>query len=252
MKRPGSAVNDMPPRVIGGFEAAYIAPKKPSIWRAILRRLLGFIVVVTATGLLLTAAADGYVRWLSKGKLYNSIEAVPAGRPGLVLGTSPRLVAGVDNPYFSGRMQAAADLFKAGKVPYLIVSGDNRELDYNEPRAMRRALESLGVPADKIVSDYAGLRTLDSVVRVKEVFGQHEVLLVSQSFHNERAICLARHYEIDAIGFNAAGTQSGLAGARNWVRERMARVRMMLDLYVFDTEPKHLGPKEPVPSPTHP
>lgn len=252
MKRPGNVVNDMPPRALGGFEAAYIAPKKPSVWRAILRRLLGLVFVLAATAALLTAAADGYVRWLSKGRLHDNIDAVPAGRPGLVLGTSPHLADGSENAYFTGRIQAAANLYKAGKVPYLIVSGDNREKDYNEPRAMRKALESLGVPGDKIVSDYAGLRTLDSVVRVKEVFGQNQVLLVSQSFHNERAICLARHYEIDAIGFNAGGEQTGLAGYRNWLRERLARVRMMLDLYVFDTEPKHLGPKEAVPKTTPP
>jgi SanA protein len=113
---------------------------------------------------------------------------------------------------------------------------------------MRKALEAIGVPGDKIVCDFAGFRTLDSVVRVKEVFRQNKVVFVSQGFHNERAVCLARHHDIDAHAFNAGGDAAGLAGLRNWLRERLARVRMVLDLYVFDTGPKYLGPPEPVPT----
>lgn len=240
------------PRVLGGFEAAYIEPKKPSIWRAVLRKILSFLVVVVLVSLALTAAADIYVRSLSKNRLHNSVESVPGGRAALVFGTSPHLAPGVDNPYFTARIEAAASLWKSGKVPFIIVSGDNRAKDYNEPQAMQNALVARGVPADRVVRDFAGLRTLDSVVRVKEVFGQSSILFVTQEFQNERAICLARHHDIDAEGLNCGGEPSGLPGARNWTRERLARVRMILDLYIFDTGPKHLGPKEPVPGPLPP
>lgn len=238
--------------MLGGFEAAYVEPKKPSLWRAIFRKVLGFLVVVVLVLVALMAAADAYVRFLSKGRLYDTVESAPTGRPALVFGTSPNLAPGVGNPYFTARMEAAAALWKAGKVPFIIVSGDNRATDYNEPQAMHNALVARGVPADRIVRDFAGLRTLDSVGRVKEVFGQSSILFVTQGFHNERAVCLARHHDIDAVGLNCGGELTGLPGARNWLRERLARVRMILDLYVFDTAPKHLGPKEPVPTtPTH-
>ena len=248
MKPFGHAAKELPPRMLGGFEAAYVAPRKPSVWRAILRRLAGALVVGVVVLLLLIAGADMYVRMLAKGRIHTTVESVPAGMPALVLGTSPRMTGGEDNTYFRGRMEAAAALFKAGKASFIIVSGDNEKMSYNEPRAMRKALESRGVPGDKIVSDYAGFRTLDSVVRVKEVFRQNKVVFVSQGFHNERAICLARHHDIDAHAFNAGGDPGGLPGLRNWLRERLARVRMVLDLYVFDTGPKYLGPPEPVPA----
>lgn len=250
MKRDGyRSPSPVAPRVLGGFEAAYIEPKKPSIWRAIFRKVLGFFIVLALVSLVLTAAADLYVRSLSKDRLHDTVESVPAGRAALVFGTSPHLAPGVDNPYFTARIEAAAALWKAGKISFIIVSGDNRARDYNEPQAMQNALVARGVPADRIVRDFAGLRTLDSVVRVKEVFGQSAILFVTQEFQNERAICLARHHDIDAAGLNCGGEPSGLSGARNWARERLARVRMILDLYVFDTGPKHLGPKEPVPGP---
>lgn len=249
MKRDGyRSPSTVGPRMLGGFEAVYVEPKKPSIWKAVLRRILGFFIVLALVSLILMAAADAYVRFLAKNRLYETVEAVPAGRPALVFGTAPYLAPGVDNPYFKARMEAAAALWKSGKVPFIIVSGDNRSRDYNEPQAMQNELVARGVPADRIVRDFAGLRTLDSVVRVKEVFGQTSVIFVTQGFHNERAICLARHHSIDAIGLNSGGEPAGVAGARNWLRERLARVRMILDLYVFDTGPKHLGPKEPVPT----
>ena len=249
MKRDGyRSPSTVGPRMLGGFEAAYVEPKKPSVWGAVFRRVFAFFLVVVLVTLLLVAAADAYVRFLSKDRLYESVESVPPGRPALVFGTAPYLSPGVDNPYFTARMDAAAALWKSGKVPFIIVSGDNRSRDYNEPQAMQNELVARGVPADRIVRDFAGLRTLDSVVRVKEVFGQTSVLFVTQQFHNERAICLARHHDIDAIGLNSGGEPAGMAGARNWLRERLARVRMILDLYVFDTGPKHLGPKEPVPT----
>ena len=248
MKRPGNHVLDNPPRgVLGGFEAAYIESPKPSIWRALCRRLLGMCIVFLILTLLSIAGADFYVRMIAKNRTHETVDPLPTGWPTLVFGTSPKLANGQDNQYFLSRMQAAANLYKSGKTPFIIVSGDNANRQYNEPREMRRALVSLGVPGDKIVFDFAGLRTLDSVVRVKEVFGQKKIIFVSQKFQNQRAVCLARHFDIEAYGYNSGGEPSGLAWWRNWVRERLARVLVLLDLYLFDTEPKFLGPPERVP-----
>ena len=247
MARPSSKIQMGGPPRVGTLEAAYIPPKRPSLLRAILRKLSGVVVVAAIVDLLLVFGGDCYVRLLAKGRAHDKLEEIQPGRPALVLGTSPYMTDGKENTYFHGRMQAAANLYHAGRVTFLIVSGDNRTMRYNEPLAMRKALEALGVPRDKIRPDYAGLRTLDSIVRVKEVFGQKQVVVVSQRFHLERAIFLARHFDVEAEGFVAEGDGTGAAYWRNWVRERLARVKMLLDLYVFDTGPRHLGPKEPVP-----
>jgi SanA protein len=121
----------------------------------------------------------------------------------LVLGCSPTVGGGYTNPFFATRIQAAAELFRLGKVDYLLVSGDNRRRDYDEPSAMKEALVAAGVPQNRIYCDYAGRRTLDSVVRAGDVFGQGNIIVVSQEFHNQRAIFIAQHRGIDAIGFNA-------------------------------------------------
>lgn len=236
------------PPMLGGMEAAYIPPKRPSLLKAVLRRITGAVIVLLLVTLLFIAGSDIAVRSMAKDRVFDLMEDVPSGRAGLVFGCAPTLAGGAENTYFRGRMEAAAQLYKSGRVSFLIVSGDNRQMDYNEPQAMRRELRERGVPNDRIVSDYAGLRTLDSVVRLKEVFGQHEVVFISQQFQNERAVFLARHHGIDAAAYNAGGEAGGFAYWRNWVRERLARVLMLLDLYILDTGPKHLGPREPVPA----
>ncbi len=160
-----------------------------------------------------------------------------------MLGTSFRGSNGTINRYFKYRLDAALELYKAGKVQYILVSGDNSEENYNEPRAMRDALVKNGVPVDKVILDYAGFRTLDSMVRAKEVFGVTDVIVVSQKFHNERAIYLGRKNDINAFGYNARDVD-GAEGSRSKFREIGARVKMMLDIYVLHTQPKFLG--EPV------
>ncbi len=247
IKRDSHSQKKRPPMVLGGFEVAYVEPKKPSVWKVVLKRLMALSLVMVMLAVLVVAGADVYVRMFSKGLVHDDIEEIEAGRAGLVLGTSPWAGEGRRNLYFEGRMEAAAELFHAGRVTFLIVSGDNRHESYNEPREMRRALVARGVPADRIVYDFAGLRTLDSVIRAREVFGQERIVVISQRFHNERAVCLARHFGIAAEGFNARGPERGAAWWRNWVRERLARVQFLLDLYVLDSQPRHLGPRELVP-----
>ena len=170
---------------------------------------------------------------------------IPSTKVGLLLGTTDT-VNGRENLYFRYRIEAAADIWKAGKVDTLIVSGDNRTRYYNEPEKMKRALVKRGVPADRIVCDYAGLRTLDSVVRAKEIFSANSILVISQRFHNERAIYLAKANGIEAYGFDARDVHTQ-AGLKTKLREVGARVKMWLDVNFLDTRPTHLGDKVEMP-----
>lgn len=164
---------------------------------------------------------------------------------GLLLGTSPRVKGGKTNPYFKNRIDAAAELFESGKIKYILISGDNRRHNYNEPQAMKDSLVNRGIPKESLVLDFAGLRTLDSMVRSKEVFGQDSVTVISQQFHNERAIYLARHYGIHAIGYNAKDV-SAYEGLKTRMRELLARVKVFVDFFI-NKQPRHLGEKIEIP-----
>jgi SanA protein len=183
--------------------------------------------------------------WASRGKLIDDVSKLPAAKVGLVFGTSDRY-KGRENKYFRYRIDAAVEVWNSGKVETLIVSGDNREEDYNEPKKMKVALIKEGVPEDRIVCDYAGLRTLDSVVRAKKIFGAKKILVISQQFQNERAIYLAQANEMEAYGLNAQDVDFK-AGFKTQFREIGARVKMWLDVNYLDTKPTHLGDKVPLP-----
>ena len=170
----------------------------------------------------------------------DELNSLPHRTVGLVLGCSPRLRDGSNNYFFLYRMDAAAELLQSGKVDYLRVSGDNRRREYDEPTAMKSALISRGVPADRIVCDYAGFTTLDSVVRAKAIFGQPRITIVSQRFHAERAIYIARAYGLDAIGYNASDIPLS-AAPQTYTREVLSRVRAVLDANIFRRQPHHLG-----------
>ncbi len=174
--------------------------------------------------------------------MYNKVSNVPAYKAGLVLGTSRFLDNGTENLFFTYRINAAVELYKAGKVQYLIVSGDNSQKNYNEAEDMHRALMEKGVPDSAIVNDYAGLRTLDSILRCKDIFGQSAFIIVSQPFHNERALYIARHHGIHAVAYNAYDIQ-GRYGYRTKVREVLARVKLMLDIHLLHTKPRFGGEK---------
>jgi len=201
------------------------------------------ILLVIGLGVALLVTCDRVVRNEAQGHLFDSIDHVPMNEVGLVLGTSHRARGGGGNPYFKHRISAAAELQRSGKVRYLLVSGDNGTLSYNEPREMRRALMAAGVDSACIVLDFAGFRTLDSVVRAKEVFGQQRFTVISQRFHNERAVYLARRMGIEAVGYNAKDPEAW-RGLRVWLRERLARVKVFVDL-MSGTGPRYLG--DPVP-----
>jgi SanA protein len=213
---------------------------KKILRRAIMIFLAGLAVVVA-----FVAWANFAAVMAGSGRLYNDLAEVPDGRVGLVFGCGDR-IGGRENLYFRYRIDAAAELWHAGKVTSLIVSGDNRTKYYNEPERMRRALVADGVPDDRIVGDFAGLRTLDSVVRAREIFGVEKVTFVSQRFQNERAAYLAKANGLDFVGYNARDV-SGQGGLKTKLREIGARVKMWLDVRVLRTRPRHLGERETLP-----
>ncbi len=199
--------------------------------------------------MLLAGAVVAYANitaiWASRGRLFDDSSEVPETAVGLVFGTTDR-VNGNENPYFRYRIDAAVRLWKEGKLKTLIVSGDNRSRYYNEPEKMKQDLVERGIPADRVVCDYAGLRTFDSVVRAKEIFGVSTIVVISQRFQNERAIYIAKANGMQAYGFNAQDVESR-AGMKTNVREIGARVKMWLDVNFLDTRPIHLGEKIKLP-----
>ena len=189
--------------------------------------------------LTLPLACHFWVERASASFCHSDLKDLPPTKAALVLGCSPT-VQGRTNAFFSTRMDAAAKLYHSGTVKALIVSGDNSTHQYDEPTAMKDALIARSVPAAVIFPDYAGFRTLDSVLRAKEVFGQSEFIIVSQKFHNERAVFLARSHAIKAHAFNAKGVAIRNAPL-TYVREMAARVAAVLDAKVLNTRPKFLG-----------
>ena len=192
---------------------------------------------------LASLAASQWVWSAADGRLYDNLAQAPGAPVALVLGCPPLIASGHANAYFDARVRAAARLFHAGKVQHLLVSGDNGDHSYNEPKAMFDALVVRGVPPERIVADYAGFRTLDSIIRAKKVFGQDQLIVVSQEFHNRRALFLADRAGINASGYNAADVERSLTARLRW-REAMARVVAVADTYVLGTEPRFLG--EPI------
>jgi len=213
--------------------------------RRLLRRVAWSVFALGAVLAAIVVYANVTAIWSSRGRLFDDAAAMPVAPVGLVFGTTDRVGAS-ENLYFRYRIDAAEELWKAGKISTIIVSGDNRSRYYNEPQKMKRALVRRGIPKERIVCDYAGLRTLDSVIRAKEVFGADPVVFISQRFQNERAIYLAKANDINAIGFNARDVGAH-AGTRTRIREVGARVKMWLDVHFLNTRPRHLGDKITLP-----
>jgi SanA protein len=171
--------------------------------------------------------------------VYNDVRAIPYNKVGLLLGTSKLLRSGERNLYFYHRIIATFDLFKAQKIKYIVISGDNSEKDYNEPQDMKMELVKLGVPDSVIILDYAGFRTYDSVIRLNKIFGQEQCTIISQEFHNKRAIYIANQLGLNAVGFNAKDVDAHI-GFKTKLRECFARVKVFLDFWVHK-EPTYLG-----------
>lgn len=203
-----------------------------------------FLVLLVLV-LLIIFLCDRAITRAATGKLYTGIEQLPYNKTGLLLGTSRYLVSGEPNPYYTYRIDAAVQLLRAGKITYIIISGDNSTIYYNEPAFMRADLLKAGVDSACIYADYAGFRTFDSIIRLKAIFGQDSVTVISQPFQNERAIYIASREGIAAIGYNAKDVDAS-GGFKVQVREKLARVKVFID-YLLGTEPKFLGEKVPIP-----
>lgn len=188
--------------------------------------------------------ANRCVQNAAVSKIYDDVTLVPHTHCGLLLGTT-KITAGRLNKYYTYRIDAAEQLLKSNKIDFLIVSGDNGTKEYDEPTAMIRDLIDRGIDSTRLYADYAGFRTLDSVVRSKKIFGQDSILIISQAFHNERAIYLANEFDMHAIGFNAQDVTNHY-GFKTIVREKFARVKLFVDV-LFGVKPKFLGEAIPIP-----
>jgi SanA protein len=206
--------------------------------------LISFIILI-ALSLVTILYCDNQVKAAAQGKTFSDVSSMSHSHVGLLLGTGKYLGNGAVNPYYRYRIEAAAALLKAGKLDYLVISGDNSRKDYNEPETMRADLIAAGIDSSRMYLDYAGFRTFDSMVRLREIFSQDSVTIISQQFHNERALFIARKEGITAVGFNARDVSTSV-GFRTQLREKLARVKVFVD-YLFHNEPKFLGPKVNIP-----
>ena len=196
--------------------------------------------IVCLLAILFTFLCNIWIKSSTQANIYDTPSDIPQNHVALVLGTKEKLYSGKTNPYFKYRIKAAAELYHAGKVNHFIVSGDNHTHAYNEPEDMQQALIALGIPEEKITLDFAGFRTLDSVVRCKKIFLTEELTIISQEFHNQRALFIAKRYGMDAIAYNAKDVSLQL-GSRVMAREYFAKVKAVLDLYILRKQPKFLG-----------
>jgi SanA protein len=213
-----------------------------------IRWLKRFFVFLFLAFLILFLSFNGWIVESTRHRVFYDMDKLPDHRVALVLGTSHRTVQGKPNPFFEERIQMAATLYQQGKIDQFILSGDNRTRFYNEPAEMRRALIKKGVPASAITLDYAGLRTLDSIVRCKVIFGQDKITIITQPFHSYRALFISDFYKIDAVAMVAEEPEFEQV-AKVHIREYFARFKAVLDLYVLDTNPRFLGEKEELGSP---
>lgn len=227
-----------------GVEAPRARERRARLGRW-LRRGLALAALAAVVGLVLLLGLDVWIARATAARIHERVDEVPPREVALVLGTSKYAYYGRPNRHYENRLDAAAALFRAGKVGAILVSGDNSSASYDEPSAMKADLVARGVPEACITADYAGFRTLDSVVRAREVFGLQDYVLVSQRFHLERALYLAEALGHDAQGLTAADVPGPIA-LRVRGREVLARLNAWLDLHLLDTQPRFLGPRETV------
>lgn len=199
------------------------------------------LLALIALPIILIVASNYIIEKQTKNQTFFNVIDIKKNKVGLVLGTSKLLQNGHINLYFKYRIDATVELHKNQKIDFVLISGDNGNKNYDEPTDFKDELIKLGIPEDKIFLDYAGFRTLDSVVRAKAIFSQENITIISQQFHNERAIYLAKQHGINAIGFNAKDV-SGRYGIKVKAREYLARTKVFIDI-LLGVDPKFLGKK---------
>lgn len=203
-----------------------------------LKKIIRFGIAAMLLLIVLILGTNIWVIQSTRAQIYEATD-VPLNDVALVLGTSKKTSSGGENRFFVERMNMAALLHQQNKIKHILVSGDNRTKYYNEPRDMLNALGDLNIPDSVVSLDYAGFRTLDSVVRSKEVFGQDAVTIVTQKFHCYRALFIANYLGTNAFAVSA--DDGGPVGANLAIREVIARTVAVLDLYVLQRKPKFLG-----------
>ena len=209
-----------------------------------IRQFFIFCLLLVIAAIVGLASLDLYVSYLAKNRIYTDIATIPHRPVALVLGTS-KYIGKKINHFYPPRLDAAQALFMNNKVQAIIVSGDNATRYYNEPQTMENDLIRAGVPNQYVVKDYAGFRTLDSVIRAKLIFGQDALTIVSQRFHCERALYIAQAMEIDALCLSADDAQ-GIGAIKIRLREVLARAKAVLDINILNKQPKFLGDQETV------
>ncbi|OLQ93845.1 sanA protein [Vibrio ponticus] len=203
-----------------------------------------YALVVTLLAGVTLIAIDRWVSIQTQDQLYFSVDEVQPHNVAVVLGTS-KYLGKVLNEYYLHRIDAAIELYKQDKIANFLLSGDNAHRSYNEPWTMKRDLLRADVPEERIFLDYAGFRTLDSVIRAKEIFDTDNFLIISQQFHCERALFIANFHDIQAKCLAVSGPTKH-SGYKVRIREVFARAKAVLDLYITRAKPKFLGPKEPI------
>lgn len=207
-----------------------------------MKRLLYYFIAASFSTFLIILYCNHRVISSTRFSTYSEIDEIPYKEVALVLGTSKRLANGMTNLYFKYRIDAVTELYQQNKISYIIVSGDHGRENYNEPEDMKEALLANGVPDEIIHLDYAGFRTLDSVIRMKEIFGFKDFIIVSQKFHNQRAVFIAQKNGLNVIGYNANDVNINY-GFKTNLREYFAKVKVFIDV-IIDKQPKFLG--EPI------
>ncbi|NMP27152.1 outer membrane permeability protein SanA [Rahnella sp. SAP-1] len=210
-----------------------------------IKRLIVSFISICVVMLIIAIGLDRWISWRTQDYIYDEVQELPYRQVGVVLGTAKYYRTGVINQYYLYRMQGAINAYNSGKVKYLLLSGDNALQSYNEPMTMRRDLMAAGIPSSDIVLDYAGFRTLDSIVRTRKVFDTNDFLIITQRFHCERALFIALHMGIQAQCF-AVPSPKDILTVR--VREIFARLGALNDLYLLKRQPRFLGPLIPIPA----
>ena len=202
-----------------------------------------WIILLMGMGLI---GIDLYISKSSKADIYSDVNKIPSKKAALVLGTAKYMIGGGKNYFYTYRIRAAAALFKAGKVKAIVVSGDHSTKYYDETGKMQKDLIKAGVPRKYITVDPLGVRTLDSVMRAEAIFDLKDYIIVSQRFHLERALFIAKAKGQKVIGFMAKDIPGTAAAYRMKAREYLARAKAFLDVYILHTKPKFDGKKEKV------
>ena len=214
------------------------------MFKRILKIMFKVVLILIGLGLLLLLIPRLVTGLYARKRVY-SVESVPVHRVAIVFGAG-LWRDGSPTPVLYDRVATAAQLYFSGRVEKLLMSGDNRVVEYNEPWAMRSAAIELGVPEEDIVLDYAGRRTYDTCYRASAIFGLDEAILVTQAFHLPRALYLCNQLGLPSVGVEADQRVYRKSSMTIWtIRETVATLAALWDVHVAHPVPV-LGEFEPI------